>query len=458
MVNINSNNINNKIQIKQANKDWVLYFYLLSMLLILFLRNAIGVNIPVVFLLFPIVIPTFFGDLDHIMATAICCIPMSTGFQYKYALFICVIMIFFRYRRQIRLSKIALPIFLMMVWELVHGYLGIFSFSEYLRNFAELTFLATVLCTNLKNVNQKLIYRSLAVSTIGICLIMLYLQLQQFGFDFNRVFERGFRNFRFGQGNTTAENYGLNFNPNGLGYICSLTIANILQLFGQRDHSMFDLVFLLLSVAFGLMTLSRTFVIILVFIFLYFIFTTKGTISQRLLASIGTIVLATIAIWLINKYLPSISHSVIARFKEENVLNSRDTLFQFYNKHILSSTRHFLFGIGLLDYREKIRAIHNVSIDVAHNGIQEIWVVWGIVGVFLFFWMLVTLVIEMKKYEPHPEKGQFLPLGVLLLSSMAGQLISSEIKLLSLTIIVVCLSSRRLLENNFNDQSLEGCK
>jgi hypothetical protein len=49
----------------------------------------------------------------------------------------------------------------------------------------------------------------------------------------------------------------------------------------------------------------------------------------------------------------------------------------------LSSISNFIFGIGLQDFQGKISSIHSVSINVAHNGIQEIWVVWGILGVVL---------------------------------------------------------------------------
>jgi len=452
MISINSVSINlNENEIKQANKDWIFYFYLSSMLILLFLRNAIGVNIPVVFLLLLTIIPSFFGTKDHIVATAVCCIPMSTGFQYKYALFICISAIVIRYRSQIRLSQVAYPVFFMMFWELLHGFTGQFSILEYFRSFAELIFLVTVLSIDLKNINSKFIFRVLAVSTIGICFIMLYLQLQQFGFDFYSVFGRGFRTFRFGQSNTTAENYGLNFNPNRLGSICNLTIGSILLLLGRKEQSALDLVLLALSVIFGFMTLSRTFVVGLVFILLYFILTAKGTIRQKILITISTISITIIPIWLMNEYMPSILHNLIARFQEDNILNNRDDLFLFYNKHILSSIPFFFFGIGLQDFQGKISSIHNVSINVAHNGFQEIWVVWGIVGVVLFIWMLVALIRETKKYEPHPEIRQFLPLGLLFINSMAGQLIRSEIAILSLVIVIVSLCSNNILAQTINE-------
>ena len=86
----------------------------------------------------------------------------------------------------------------------------------------------------------------------------------------------------------------------------------------------------------------------------------------------------------------------------------------FYNEHIFSSIDQFFFGIGLQDFQGKILAIHNVEINVPHNGIQEIWVAWGLIGTVLFIFMLLSLVKIAKKLQPKPDKRQFLPLGILL--------------------------------------------
>ena len=66
-----------KTAIAANKKDLLFYFYLLAMLTALFLRNAIGVNIPVAFFVLT-VIPVVFGTIDHIIATAVCyilCLP-----------------------------------------------------------------------------------------------------------------------------------------------------------------------------------------------------------------------------------------------------------------------------------------------------------------------------------------------------------------------------------------------
>ena len=57
-----------------------------------------------------------------------------------------------------------------------------------------------------------LIFRAFSFATIGVCIIMFYLQLQQHDFDVNYLFRTGgLVIFRFGQANTTAVNFGFEF-------------------------------------------------------------------------------------------------------------------------------------------------------------------------------------------------------------------------------------------------------
>lgn len=386
-----------KTTISTNKKDLLFYFYLLAMLTALFLRNAKGVNIPVAFLLVLTVIPVVFGTIDHIIATAVCCIPMSAGFQFKYALFICVAVYIIKQRGKIRLGPTFFSLLLMMIWELMHAFYGNFSIFEYFRSFAELIFLVAVVSMNFKKINYMLIFRAFSFATVGVCIIMFYLQLQQHDFDVNYLFGQGFGNFRFGQANTTAVNFGLNFNPNRLGFICNLSIAGILQLIDRKERSFFDFVLLLLSAIFGFMTLSRSYAITLLFIVLFYILTIKGSLKQRVKYVIYTLSSIVLILLVINKLTPNIFHNLLSRFIEDDLLGGRDKLFVFYNEHIFSSIDRFFFGIGLQDFQGKILAIHNVEINVPHNGIQEIWVAWGLIGTVLFIFMLLSLVKIAKK-------------------------------------------------------------
>ena len=127
------------------------------------------------------------------------------------------------------------------------------------------------------------------------------------------------------------------------------------------------------------------------------------------------------------------------RFGEADLLNGRDTLLSFYFKHIFSSPLYLLFGLGLQDFQEKLSKIYGGYTQVCHNGFQEVWVVWGIVGVFLFFGLLLAIISDSKPYQEKHYFYQFVPLLLMLLYTSAGQLIRSELSMLSLTLIYLCL-------------------
>ena len=123
---------------------WSFYLYLALMLFGLFLRNAMGVNLPPILFLAFTAIPLILGDQNHIIATAVCCIPFSTGFQFKYAILFCIVALVLKNRKQFRPGLALWSVAALAIWELLHGIGGSFSLSEYPRTMAELFFVAAV--------------------------------------------------------------------------------------------------------------------------------------------------------------------------------------------------------------------------------------------------------------------------------------------------------------------------
>lgn len=432
-VNLNDNFI-------KKNGDNRFYAFLALMLLVLFLRNGLGMMMPVSIFLILSIFPIVHKDINYTIAFAVACIPMSTGFQYKYALLMCVISIFIRNDRKIKCNKIVCCILLMMIWEFLHAACGTFSIIEFFRCFAELLVLAMVSCLDLRKLNYKLIFRSLAIATVGVCFIMLFIQLKISNFDILAVIGRGYNSYRFGETNTIiGTNFGLNFNANGLGFICNLTTAVMLLLYGRKEHCKIDIICLFLSIIFGFMTLSRTYVICLVVIILIYLCTIKGNVWWKLRGIVTVLFFACMVFFIMSHYLPQITNDIILRFNEDDITNGRDVLFLFYNKHIFSSVIYFFFGIGIQDFSSKISGIYGVPINVCHNGIQEIWTMWGIIGVFLFIKLIIAMISYSKRYAGKRLLNNFLPLGLLIINSMAGQLITSEHLMLSLVCIFVAL-------------------
>lgn len=425
-------------------KNWYVCI-LLIMIGLISLRTVWGISIPVHILLVVSVIPAIIGNKSQMIAFAMCCIPFSSAFQYKYALLIYIFFLIVKRRGKIKLNHVMFSVFLMMLWELFHGFYGVFSFVEYLKDFAELLLLVTIVSINIENIDYKLIIRSLAYCTIAVCLVILSFQVKESGWNiFSNI-----TSFRFGIGNANMENYSLSFNPNRLGFMCNLSLCGIFILYNRKECNAFDMVAIVLLVVFGLSTLSRTYVVCLAVILFCFLFSLEGDIQRKLLSVLFIGLLSILVLFVLYNYFPKMMESLIDRFQERDITNGRSVLFDFYNKHIWSSIVFCLFGVGLQDYSQKISSIYNRDITVCHNGYQELWVVWGIVGVLLFLYLMYALIVSVNKKQMKKSFVQYIPMILLLISILAGQFISGEIVLLSLSFIYVCLCIK--MKGNMNE-------
>lgn len=436
----------------QKNKEKRIFrVYLLAMFALMVSRYLLGINVPAIAFLAATLLPSWFGSKSEQLAMVASCIPLSVAFQYKYALLILAAAILIRNHWKLNRSGAFLIVMMMAIWEWWHAFYGWFSYVEYLRDFAELILLGLVLSVDLYEVDYKLVIRSLSVSVVGVCVIMLIMQLQQFDYDIIAVFARSAHSFRFGQSNMKAGTYALNFNANNLGFICNLSTCGILLLAVKKEHKKLDIVFAVCTTIFALMTLSRAAIICMVMIFVAYLILNKGNALQKILSGVGGIVIAIIAMMLVWTYVPSVFENLLERFQRSDVSGGRTSLFENYGKLILSSPANFLGGIGMQNIFEKVVPLYPVH-DVPHMGLQEVWVAWGLVGVLmimLLFWKIVT---TSREYAQGRRLAyQFMPLGLTLVFTTSGQLLTSSRALMALVFSYVCLC----ITNNDTKEDLQ---
>ena len=341
-----------RIQTKTDNQ--IFKVYLLAMFALMAVRYLLKVDVPALAFLLVAMLPIWWGNTSEQLAFAASCIPFSVAFQYKYALLILSVAILVKNRWRIKMSGAFIVVMVMMVWELWHAFYGQFSFVEYLRDFAELILLAIVTSIDMRNVDHKLVIRSLVLSVVGVCVIMLIMQMQQFGFDVVAIFSRSAHSFRFGQSNMASGRFAINFNANNLGFICNLATCGGLLLAIRKEHCRADAVLAICSTVFAIMTLSRAAIVCAAMIFAaYFVFT-EGKFTQRIWSAIGGIVVAIFALVLIRLFIPSVYENLMERFQRSDVWNGRGNLLKYYNQFLLSSPMYLLFGIGMQNIFDKV--------------------------------------------------------------------------------------------------------
>ena len=450
------------LRIQRNAENRIFKVYLLAMFAMVVVRYLLKVNVPAVAFLAVAMLPIWWGTPSEQMAFVASCIPLSIAFQYKYALLILSAAILIKNRGRLKWSGVLPLVFAMMVWELWHAVYGHFSYVEYLRDFAELLILGVVTSINLKDVDHKLVIRSLVVSVVGICAIMLFMQLQQFNFDIVAVFIRSANNFRFGESNMESGIYALNFNANNLGFICNLATCGCLLLIIRKEHTRTDMVLIICTVIFGIMTLSKAAVLCLLMLFVGYLFSTRGDLVKKVLGGIGGVLIVLSALILIQLLVPSVFANIEERFQREDVWNGRGGLFKYYNEFMFLSPAYFLLGIGMQEIYAKV-APHSPVAGVPHMGLQEVWVAWGLVGLALFLYMLWRLIVVSKQYAQGKRQAyQFMPLVLTLIFTMSGQFLTSSRALMALTISYICLcvkgsdvSNEEKLEDDYEQRNTE---
>lgn len=425
----------------------IIYATIFCLLALLFAKNGLDMAIPMKGILLVAIAPAFFASPTQMIAMALAFIPLGSGFQYKYALMAYVLIGIVRFGSQMHFSKLTFPLIVMILWEMLHVVVGEMEINELMRGFAEFVFLWFISCQKLKDLEIRVIARSLAIAVVGVCCITMYMQTTLVMGDVSDVLSQGGDgSYRFGNNNNKEEElFSLVFNPNQLGFICNLAIAALLVLMRLRKSTLIDVVMLSLCVTFGSFTLSRSFLVCLAFLLLSFILLSTNSLRQRILYIILLTLLIGGVVWAIDAFLPDVIKNFTARFEVEDLSNNRIDLFVFYNQHIFSTAEYCLFGIGLQNFGEKLIQLYNPDIEVCHNGFQEAWVAWGLPGLVMVLWWLQQLVAESRRWCLTKRYFSYLPLILILLDMQAGQFIRSNTNMLALILAyaVLCIPSER---------------
>ena len=332
-----------------------------------------------------------------------------------------------------------MPVLAMVVWELMHSVGDVFSPVDFLSFCIPLLVLLFVMGSP-GRYDYDFILRAFAVTTAGMCVVLLGRLLFYNDFDLAATIS-GLQRL----GVMTAEEEstfavsGGALHPNSLGILCVLGITGFAQLRMAGRGKKGDIALLVFLLVFGALTASRTYLACLVFMAVLLVLSWRGGLDQKvrmLLAVLGAAALALLLLWLIFPETLAYFHS---RFFVEDITTGRDRLLVQYHRFIVSQPKNWLFGIGLQELGEKATVIRRIARNTPHNGIQEIVLVWGLPGLALFGSLLASVLGRARLQAGKRGLISYIPLLVILLKSMAGQLLCSSYTMLSLSFVYLSL-------------------
>lgn len=420
----------NRLYLKRIHIGFYILFSLL--LSLVFVRYTMQIYIPGKLLLGIVAVIAMFGDKNEIMAMCMCCIPLHSSIDFYYSIVICMVFYVVKKHKSIRINcKILLLFSFFVIWELMHGLTYSIEWQQFISVLTPIIALTIILSSDVSDVDYAFVTRMFAVAALAVCFMLISKLIYLAGFDIDLALAN-LQRLGMDSSDVTGNaltSYG-KVNPNTLGVICVLAITGLLQLRYMGERKIKDLIFVGALLIFCVLTCSRTCILCLALMLLLFLFGQKGDFYKKIrflaISLLSLICIVAILQWI----FPGRIDYLLNRFSAEDISNGRISLMQVYHNYIFSSFGVLSYGTGLQDFKYKVSSIAD---DVPHNSIQEIVVAWGIPGLIAIVTLLVMMILYSKKYTGKRSLISFIPLIIILVKSLAGQMISSGYTMLSLS-------------------------
>lgn len=309
-------------------------------------------------------------------------IPLTTGIPGTYILTLAYIILFFRKNGAYRPMQLVFPLFFIFYEWVLSAWDTEFQFDELVFYGACLLLLSLFIFDGDFQVDYKKAMSAFLLGASFFTVVVLIVSLRE-------VSIRDFFNstVRFGDiteiKNIPEGEMHLTDNANNVGYYSAVSLALYLTLLFSKMSLIYKAVLAIpaaLCVFGGILTVSRTFALVLLILVLYYI-----VINLRFNWRSFWILLALAAagvafIFLIDKY-PEIVDRYTDRFDESvnTIADDRFGLMIEYNDYLTSHDTRFFFGTGIFPMLEL------TGMDVVpHNGLQQIFVAYGMIGFMIF--------------------------------------------------------------------------
>lgn len=425
---------------KNAGRHKRFYFLLGILLALIFLRYAFFIGIPRAVFVAVIVCTALFADKNELLALYVCCIPLHESIDLFFSLAFISMIYVFKLFKEIRLHTDVFLVLLMIFWELLHCLWQDFSPVTFVANVLPLGVLALVMSTDMSGVDFPFIARSFAAVTLATFLTLVTRVIYFSGFDIARAvsgLQRLGMDARSVSGTSLA---GGQINPNTLGVIGVLAISGLMHLVLRKQGRKSDLLVSGALVVCGALTASRTYLVCLVFMAGLLVVCREGTVVQKTkflgkVAGFGLVALLVMYI-----LFPDLLIYYIGRFFVRDITTGRDMLMVLYHEFIMSNLHVLLLGIGMQNYKTKLTVDYRVYVNVPHNSVQELVIAWGLPGIVMIGALIWFMFRSSRRSRNYDRLLGAIPLLVLLLKSLAGQLLCSSYTMLAFSYAFISMS------------------
>lgn len=422
----------NKISIK-INRELGIKFLFLVLMILTFLRYGMEMNLSTNLLLVVSLLIITFGNNDEIIAMCLSCIPLYSSFDYLYAiLYGCIVMMLKNIRR-IKVNLLFIAVIILFVWELLHSIEGYFSIRHLIVFFTPYLFLVTISACCRDKVDYNYVSNTFSCFLIltGINLILRTALLS------NGNLISALQNIgRLGKISETSSVIGGQINPNSLGIMCSLALTMLLQNYLCKNREKYTLFFIFVILILGVLTLSKTYIVLLGIMFIFFVLGYEGDLIKKVKLTIVIAFVIAAVYFVMICFFPSVYNTFINRWLAEDISNGRLSIFLEVTKCIESNPSILFFGIGLQGFTEGI--LQYVSI-APHDAISEVLMTWGLPGIIFLIFLTCVMISDAKKRNTNIKLLNFIPIIIVVSKGILGHLITSGYTMLALSLAYLSL-------------------
>lgn len=413
------------------------------------IRYAFQINIPRILLTVIIILIAMLGDRNEIISLIICCIPLHEAVNMFYSLVGCISIYLLKFHQSIRVNSSILALLLMLIWELLHCLVTSFSGARFLSTIIPLIVLAVFMCMDMSELDYPLVVRTLSYATLSVAVTLFLNQLYRY--DYNVVVALANLK-RLGivlENDDSLALTGALINPNSVGIVSVLCATGLIQIRNLQQRNLGNSLLIGALMLFGALTASRTYLACLAAMMILLIMAGGGTIEKKIRFIVSLAVMMVLVFLVLSIVFPDLLEYYISRFTKGDISTGRFDLMQAYHKYIMDNPGVLAFGIGLQDYGFRLVEAERIAINVPHNAIQEVIIAWGIPGIALFALIFFYMYRASGRLQAKNKLLHSIPLLIILLKGMAGQMLTSAYTLLALSYAYLSLCAD-LLPNQPN--------
>lgn len=418
--------------------------FLLCILFSIFLVYRDLLNKPINKYLFVILMLVIMPlmNIENIITFLFFIIPISNGLPGNYIRAVVLLFLIIKGEKE-NISRLKLKLLFLAIILWIYEFLHITSFSQmfdYLFFGVNIILIIYIISQDEEQINAVACIYAFSLST-SFSFFVMFINTFKF-IDFSLILSG---RYRFGDFTVFAPHYTtemhLTIDPNYLGYFCVSSIAALVSLLiAKKAKAKSVMPLIIINSFWGILSLSRTFVLATTLFVLLIIFYQLKTPKSLLLTLLGMCFFTGIAYYIVKSVYPEIFRTIIHRFQARDFTGGRTELLILYMKEFFRNIKFLLFGTGCIGMTKNVGIYNDL-----HSTPAQFLVGYGTLGFPLVVYLIYNIGVKIK--EKMLQSNQFgslfwinLTVHILYLSSLPSVENIVQLYLILLCPIVATIS------------------